>query len=39
VPCEELFFAAVQLHGGPASVRRFLPELVDLIWTRRINPG
>jgi threonine dehydrogenase-like Zn-dependent dehydrogenase len=20
-------------------VRRFLPELVDLIWSRKINPG
>jgi threonine dehydrogenase-like Zn-dependent dehydrogenase len=20
-------------------VRRFLPELIDLIWDRRINPG
>ena len=39
MPCEELFFAAVQLHGGPAPVRRFPPELVDLILTRRINPG
>lgn len=36
---EELFSSAVHLHGGPAPVRRFLPELVDLIWNRRINPG
>jgi len=36
---EELFFSAVHLHGGPAPVRRFLPELVDLIWNRRIDPG
>jgi threonine dehydrogenase-like Zn-dependent dehydrogenase len=36
---EELFFSAVYLHGGPAPVRRFLPELLDLIWTRRIDPG
>jgi threonine dehydrogenase-like Zn-dependent dehydrogenase len=27
------------LHGGPAPVRRFLPELVDLIWNRQIDPG
>jgi hypothetical protein len=20
------------LHGGPAPVRRFLPELIDLVW-------
>ena len=36
---EELFFSAVHLHGGPAPVRRFLPELIDLIWNRRIDPG
>jgi threonine dehydrogenase-like Zn-dependent dehydrogenase len=36
---EELFFSAVHLHGGPAPVRRFLPELVELIWNRRIDPG
>ena len=34
------FFAShVHLHGGPAPVRRFLPELIDLIWKRKINPG
>jgi hypothetical protein len=26
-------------HGGPAPVRRYLPELIDLIWNRRIDPG
>jgi threonine dehydrogenase-like Zn-dependent dehydrogenase len=36
---EELFFSHVHLHGGPAPVRRFLPELIDLIWTRQIEPG
>jgi threonine dehydrogenase-like Zn-dependent dehydrogenase len=39
VSVEELFFSAVHLHGGPAPVRRFLPELVELIWNRRIDPG
>jgi len=39
IPGEELFFSGVHLHGGPAPVRRFLPELIDLIWTRTINPG
>jgi threonine dehydrogenase-like Zn-dependent dehydrogenase len=39
LPGLELFFAAVHLHGGPAPVRRFLPELIDLIWNRKINPG
>ena len=36
---EELFFTHVRLHGGPAPVRRFLPELIDLVWTGKINPG
>ena len=25
--------------GGPAPVRRFLPDLVDRIWKGEINPG
>jgi threonine dehydrogenase-like Zn-dependent dehydrogenase len=36
---EELFFSHVHLHGGPAPVRRFLPDLMDRIWNRRIRPG
>jgi threonine dehydrogenase-like Zn-dependent dehydrogenase len=36
---EELFFSHVHLHGGPAPVRRFLPELIDLVWQGTINPG
>ncbi|MDT7702707.1 MAG: hypothetical protein QOJ30_5032 [Pseudonocardiales bacterium] len=39
LPGEELFFSATHLHGGPAPVRRFLPEMIDLIWPRRIDPG
>jgi threonine dehydrogenase-like Zn-dependent dehydrogenase len=39
LPVEELFWSLVHLHGGPAPVRRFLPELVDLIWNRQIDPG
>jgi threonine dehydrogenase-like Zn-dependent dehydrogenase len=39
LPGTELFYSHVHLHGGPAPVRRFLPELVDLIWNRRIDPG
>jgi len=35
----ELFFSSVHLHGGPAPVRRFLPELIRLIWDREIDPG
>jgi threonine dehydrogenase-like Zn-dependent dehydrogenase len=36
---DELFFAHVHLHGGPAPVRRFLPALIDLVWRGKINPG
>src|SRR5213078_1078136 len=36
---EELFFAHVHLHRGPAPVRHFLPELIDLVWKGKINPG
>ncbi len=36
---EELFYAHVHLHGGPAPVRRFLPKLIDLVWSRDIHPG
>ncbi|GII23595.1 zinc-dependent alcohol dehydrogenase family protein [Planosporangium mesophilum] len=39
LPGEELFFSHVHLHGGPAPVRRFLPELIDLIYNRDIDPG
>jgi threonine dehydrogenase-like Zn-dependent dehydrogenase len=39
LPVEELFFSAVHLHGGPAPVRRFLPELIELICDRAIEPG
>lgn len=34
-----LFFQQKNLMGGPAPVRRFLPHLIDLIMTRKINPG
>jgi threonine dehydrogenase-like Zn-dependent dehydrogenase len=39
IPGIDLFFAGVHLHGGPAPVRRFLPELIRLIWDREIDPG
>lgn len=35
----ELFFSHVHLHGGPAPVRRFLPDLIDGVWSGRIQPG
>lgn len=39
LPGGELFFGLVHLHGGPAPVRRYLPDLIDFIWKRRIDPG
>src|SRR6267143_1871836 len=36
---EQLFFSHVHLHGGPAPVRRYLPELIKLVLNRKINPG
>ena len=27
------------LHGGPAPVRRYLPDLIKLVWNKKINPG
>ena len=36
---EQLFFAHVHLHGGPAPVRRYLSELIDLVLKEKINPG
>lgn len=39
LPANKVFFSHAHLHGGPAPVRRFLPELIDLIWKREIDPG
>ena len=36
---EELFFAHVHLHGGPAPVRRYLPNLIELVLDGKFNPG
>ena len=35
----KLFFTHVHLHGGPAPVRRYLPQLIDLVLNGTINPG
>ena len=35
----ELFFKHVRLHGGPAPVRRYLPDLIDLVLNGTIEPG
>jgi threonine dehydrogenase-like Zn-dependent dehydrogenase len=34
-----LFSTMVRLHGGPAPVRRFLPDLIDLTLRGEIDPG
>lgn len=39
LPVDRLFWRNVGLRGGPAPVRAYLPHLLDLVWTRRINPG
>jgi threonine dehydrogenase-like Zn-dependent dehydrogenase len=36
---QELFFSHVRVQGGPAPVRRFLPDLIDRILTGAIDPG
>jgi len=35
----QVFFSHVHLHGGPAPVRRYLPQLIDLVFDGTINPG
>ena len=35
----QLFYTHVHLHGGPAPVRRYLPQLIELVLDDRINPG
>jgi threonine dehydrogenase-like Zn-dependent dehydrogenase len=39
LPGTELFFTEVHLLGGPAPVRRFLPDLISRIENRTIGPG
>ena len=34
-----LFFSHVHLHGGPAPVRRYLPDLIRLVLGGQIEPG
>ena len=36
---QSLFFSQTGMMGGPAPVRRFLQHLMDLVLTRKINPG
>ncbi|MFJ5698689.1 zinc-dependent alcohol dehydrogenase family protein [Arthrobacter sp. NPDC093139] len=39
IPGIQMFFAGIHALGGPAPVRRFLPELIQLIWEGKIDPG
>ena len=39
LPGDLLFAAEINMLGGPAPVRRFLPDLIDRILKREINPG
>jgi threonine dehydrogenase-like Zn-dependent dehydrogenase len=36
---QQLFFTHVRLHGGPAPVRNYLPKLIDLVLSGKIDPG
>jgi threonine dehydrogenase-like Zn-dependent dehydrogenase len=36
---QSLFFSQTGMMGGPAPVRRFLPELMELVLKRKFNPG
>jgi len=35
----DLFFRHVRVFGGPAPVRRYLPDLIGLVFNAQINPG
>jgi threonine dehydrogenase-like Zn-dependent dehydrogenase len=39
IPGLELFFSEIHTLGGPAPVRRYLPDLINLVMDRKINPG
>jgi threonine dehydrogenase-like Zn-dependent dehydrogenase len=36
---QTLFFSQTGMMGGPAPVRRFMPHLLDLVLSRKVNPG
>ena len=36
---QPMFYGNVTVSGGPAPVRRFLPDLMDRVMSRKINPG
>ena len=39
LPAQEMFFRNVGVKGGPASVPHYLPDLLDRVWNRKIEPG
>ena len=39
VPPADSFWRNVGVRGGPAPVRNYLPDLIDRVWTGRIDPG
>ena len=39
IPQEHMFWKNVGLRGGPAPVRAYLPDLLERVWSRRIEPG
>lgn len=39
LPVNSLFWRNVGIKGGPAHCRAYLPELLDLVLARTINPG
>ncbi|TIX62292.1 MAG: IMP dehydrogenase, partial [Mesorhizobium sp.] len=36
---QNLFFGQKRMLGGPAPVRRFLPDLIDRVLKGRMKPG
>jgi len=36
---QSLFFSHIHLEGGPAPVRRYLPNLLDLVLSQKIDPS
>lgn len=39
LPVVDMFYRHVHWSGGPAPVRQYLPELMDLVLERRIDPA
>jgi threonine dehydrogenase-like Zn-dependent dehydrogenase len=36
---QSLFFSHVRLHGGPAPVRNYLPQLIDMVFDGAVDPS